>query len=58
MHLFRATGLRNVGASPDEDERITTRLFSRRDLGSLISTGKILDGKTLVGLLCHLRDLH
>ena len=58
MHLVRATGLRSVGASPDEDERITSRLFSARDLRKLLSTGKILDGKTLVGLLCHLKKLH
>jgi ADP-ribose pyrophosphatase len=58
MHLVRATDLRSVGASPDEDERITSRLFSSRDLRKLLSTGKILDGKTLVGLLCHLKKLH
>lgn len=58
MHLVRATGLRSVGTSPDEDERITSRLFSARDLRKLLSAGKILDGKTLVGLLSHLKKLH
>jgi ADP-ribose pyrophosphatase len=32
-----------------EDERIETRWFSRKEVGEMIRTGKILDGKTMVG---------
>jgi len=32
-----------------EDERIEQRWFSRKEVGEMIRTGKILDGKTMVG---------
>ena len=49
MNIFLATDLTAGEASPMEDERIEPRWFSRRELGELIRSGKIEDGKTLVG---------
>lgn len=51
MRLFEARGLTPSPAHPDPDERIRVRRFSRAELRSLVSAGKIRDGKTLAGLL-------
>ena len=32
-----------------DDERIETRWFGRDEFGELVRTGKILDGKTIIG---------
>ncbi len=55
MHLVRATELKQSQAAPEEDERIRTRWFSKRELRDFLQKGKIRDGKTLVGLLWHLK---
>ena len=51
MHLFLATGITLGEATPMEDERIETRWFAQRELDALIRSGKIEDGKTLLGFL-------
>ncbi len=51
MHLFLAQDLKAGEARPDDDERIRCRWFSRRELGAWLRSGRIVDGKTLVGLL-------
>ena len=51
MRLFVARGLEPCRPHPDEDERIRVRQFSRREWQRMLRTGKIRDGKTLVGLL-------
>jgi ADP-ribose pyrophosphatase len=51
MHLYLATGLKRGEARPDDDERIRCRWFSRRELADRLRSGRIVDGKTLVGLL-------
>ena len=51
MRLFEASGLAPSRARPDADERIQVRRFSRRELRQMILSGRIHDGKTLVGLL-------
>lgn len=51
MHLFLAQDLEAGEARPDEDERIRCRWFSRRELAAWLRAGRIVDGKTLVGLL-------
>ena len=49
MTIFLATELTAGVAEPMEDERIEVRWFSRRELGEWIQSGKIRDGKTLIG---------
>ncbi len=51
MTLFLATGLTAGEAQPMDDERIELRWFSRKELHNEIRTGKIIDGKTLIGFL-------
>lgn len=55
MTFYRASGLRMPGASdavahPDEDEDIEARAFSLESIRALISSGGIIDLKTLAGL--------
>jgi len=55
MTFFRATGLRAPGAGDeeahqDEDEDIETRAFARDQLQKMISSGEIIDLKTIGGL--------
>ena len=54
MHLVLARGLTLGQAQPEVDERIEVGLFSRTKLHSMLGSGKIDDGKTLVGLLMFL----
>jgi ADP-ribose pyrophosphatase len=60
MNVFRATGLRkpeaHESAEPDEDEDIEVRAFSRDALQSMISSGEIIDLKTVAGLALLKRD--
>jgi ADP-ribose pyrophosphatase len=51
MRLFEARGLTSRRARPDDDERIRVRRFSHRELRKMVLSGKIHDGKTLIGLL-------
>lgn len=51
MTIFVATGLMAGAATPMEDERIETRWFTRRELGSMIRAGRLQDGKTIAGFL-------
>jgi len=49
MNLFLALDLTEGKPELMEDERIETRWFSRKELGEMIRSGKIIDGKTIVG---------
>jgi ADP-ribose pyrophosphatase len=49
MTIYVATGLIEGKAQPMEDERIETRWFSSREIEHGISSGKIVDGKTMIG---------
>ncbi len=51
MHLFVARDLQAGRARPDDDERIRCRWFSRAELSAWLRAGRLVDGKTLVGLL-------
>ena len=51
MHLVEARGLSLAEAQPEEDERIEVGRFTRAKLRQMIASGKIQDGKTLIGLL-------
>lgn len=55
MHLFRATGLEQVPARPEADERIEAALFTLPELDRMIRRGEVREGKTLVALLMELR---
>jgi ADP-ribose pyrophosphatase len=51
MTIFLATGLVVGESKPMEDERITTRWFTPRELGEMMKAGKIRDAKTMIGFL-------
>lgn len=51
MTIYLATGLTAGTATPMDDEQIEARWFTARELDELIRTGKIEDGKTVVGFL-------
>ncbi len=51
MTIFLAQGIRPGAAQPEEDERITCHPYSLEDAFGLIRTLKIVDAKTLIGLL-------
>jgi len=54
MHLFRATGLHQGVARPEEDERIEVRDVTLEGARQMIESGEIREGKTLVALLLEL----
>ena len=51
MHLVEASNLKMSNAAPEEDERIQVRAFSKTEIDKLIQERKIIDGKTLVGVM-------
>lgn len=57
MLVYVAHNLRAGVAQPEEDERITTRAFSLRELDEWIRTGKLRDAKSIAGILYYLRYL-
>ncbi len=57
MHLLLATGLTAGEAEPEEDERIETRAYTRKELESMIRRNKLIDAKSIAGLLYYFRFL-
>lgn len=51
IHLYIAKDLQPDKMCPDEDEFINVEIYSRNDIKSMIHEGKIIDAKTLTGLL-------
>ena len=51
MHLFLARQARSGTARPEEDERISVQSFPLTRLMRMIREGRILDAKSLLGLL-------
>jgi len=51
MHLVEARDLTLSTAAPEADERIRVGEFSKAQIGKLLREKKIIDGKSLVGLL-------
>ncbi|MBV9082242.1 MAG: NUDIX domain-containing protein [Acidobacteriaceae bacterium] len=49
MNIFLARELRHGKQEPMEDERIEIGWFGKDELGRMIRSGEILDGKTMVG---------
>ena len=55
MNFYRLTGLRTPGegdaaAEPDEDEDIESKAFSVADMQAMVSSGEIIDMKTVAAL--------
>ncbi|HEV2288295.1 MAG TPA: NUDIX hydrolase [Candidatus Acidoferrales bacterium] len=55
MVVFVARGLRAGDAQPEDDERITVRAFSPRELDRWIRSGKLRDAKSIAGILYYFR---
>ena len=51
MTIFLATGVTGGEAQPMEDERIECRWFSSAEIDRMLRSGKIIDGKTMIGYL-------
>lgn len=51
MTIFLATDLVRGAARPMEDERIECRWFTGKELDAWVRAGKIIDAKTLIGIL-------
>jgi ADP-ribose pyrophosphatase len=51
MFILLARGLKEGRATPEEDERIETRAYGRKQLEQMIQKRIIRDGKTIAGLL-------
>lgn len=57
MFILMAEDLTPGEASPEEDEKIVTRAFQRRELEQMIQKRVIRDAKTISGLLYYFRFL-
>lgn len=55
MVVFTAQGLAKGAAHPEDDERISSRAFTLRELERWIRTGKLHDAKSLAGILYYAR---
>ena len=51
MTIFLAEDLTGGEATPMDDEQIEARWFTKKELAEMIESGKIDDGKTLIGFL-------
>ena len=51
MDIFVAEGLTKGKARPEDDEKITQRIFTLREAKNWIRSGKIRDSKTIAGIL-------
>lgn len=49
MTIFLATGLTAGKATPMDDEQIETGWFTAKEVEKKIRTGRIVDGKTMIG---------
>jgi ADP-ribose pyrophosphatase len=57
MYILLAEGLKLGEAEPEEDEKITVKAFSRKELDKMIQNGKLRDAKSIAGLLYYFRFL-
>jgi ADP-ribose pyrophosphatase len=57
MYILLAEGLTPGEAEPEEDEKILSRAHNRKKLEEMIRTGKLLDAKSVAGLLFYFRFL-
>ena len=52
LHLFMATDLSPADEKGDDDEEIAVERFSLAELESLLSSGRLVDAKTIIGIQC------
>jgi ADP-ribose pyrophosphatase len=57
MFLLLAEGLTAGEAQPEEDEKIISRAYKRKELEEMIRAGKLRDAKSVAGILFYLRFL-
>jgi ADP-ribose pyrophosphatase len=57
MFILLAEGLTAGEAKPEEDEKIISRIYNRRQLEEMIRRGKLRDAKTIAALLYYFRFL-
>ena len=55
MWIFAAEKLTRGAAQPEEDEKITLRKFTMKQVDSMIERGTLRDAKSIVGLLYYMR---
>lgn len=55
MWVFSAEGLKAGAAQPEDDERITSRAFTFRQLDRMMRNGTLRDAKSIAGLLYYAR---
>jgi ADP-ribose pyrophosphatase len=57
MYILLAEGLTPGEAEPEEDEKITSKAFTRKEVEQMIRRNKIRDAKTIAGILYYLSFL-
>jgi ADP-ribose pyrophosphatase len=57
MFILLAEGLTAGEAEPEEDEKIISRAYSRKQLEEMIRGGKLRDAKSIAGILYYFRFL-
>jgi ADP-ribose pyrophosphatase len=57
MFILLAEGLTAGVAQPEDDEKIVSRAYSRKQLEEMIRRGKLRDAKSIAGILYYLRFL-
>lgn len=57
MYILLAEGLREGQATPEDDEKITVKIFARKELEKMMRGGKLRDAKSIAGLLYYFRFL-
>jgi ADP-ribose pyrophosphatase len=57
MFILLAEGLTAGEAEPEEDEKIISRAYSRKQLEEMIRGGKLRDAKSIAGILFYFRFL-
>ena len=55
MWVFAAEGLTEGAAQPEEDEKITPRIFTGKQAERMIERGTLRDAKSICGILYYLR---
>ena len=55
MYILLAEGLTAGEAKPEEDEKIVSRIYNRKELEKMIRGGKLRDAKTIAALLFYFR---
>ncbi len=55
MWIFAAEGLTKGTARPEEDEKITPRIFTWKEAEKMIERGTLRDAKSICGILYYLR---